>query len=598
MKTTKRLIAFFMAAMMIFSALPVMNVSAKTVESGKCGENLKWALDDKGKLTISGTGEMYNYSFYSAAPWADLYEKVKAVNISSGVTSIGTMAFYDNADLTSVKIADSVTCIGNNAFSGCSELKSVIIPDSVTDLGSLAFGYCEKLSKITMSDNIKNIGQNAFSGTAYFNKTSNWKSGVLYIGKALIEADADKLSGAYTVKDGTKCIADCAFSDVHYLTSIKLPDSVTHIGSYAFSDCGNLKSITFPDKLESIGDNAFYFCRFEKLTVPGSVKTIGKQAFFMCKIENLTIGNGVKKIESHAFDWSNLKSVKIPDSVTSIENEAFLNCGLESVFIPKSVKSIGAMAFGYKVGWADDGYPGDNVKIEGFKIEGIKGSAAETYAKENGFKFVTHKHSYTSKVTTKATTSKNGKITYTCDCGYSYSKSISKIKSIALSSDTYTYNGKAKKPTVTVTDSKGNTLKNGTDYTVKYSSGRKNVGKYTVTVTFKGKYSGTKKLTFKIKPKSTSISKLTAGKKQFTATWYKRSEQTSGYQLQYSTSSKMTNAKSKTLSGTSKNSLTVSNLKSAKKYYVQIRTYKNVKINGKTYKYYSAWSSVKSVKTK
>lgn len=60
----------------------------------------------------------------------------------------------------------------------------------------------------------------------------------------------------------------------------------------------------------------------------------------------------------------------------------------------------------------------------------------------------------------------------------------------------------------------------------------------------------------------------------------------------------MKNASTKTYSGVSKNSRTVSNLKAKTKYYVRVRTYKNVKISGNTYKYYSSWSSIKSVKTK
>lgn len=214
-------------------------------------------------------------------------------------------------------------------------------------------------------------------------------------------------------------------------------------------------------------------------------------------------------------------------------------------------------------------------------------------------KTIPKSHKYTSKIDKKATTSANGKITYTCSkCGDKYTESIAKISSIKLSNDTYTYNGNVKQPTVTVKDSKGNKLKNGTDYTVKYSSGRKNVGKYTVTVTFKGEYSGTKKLTFKIKPKSTSISKLTAGTKKFTATWKKQTTQVTGYQLEYSRYSSMKNAGRKTYTTASKNTRTVSGLKAKTKYYVRVRTYKNVKIDGQTYRYYSAWSSIKQVKTK
>ncbi|MCI9063063.1 MAG: hypothetical protein HFJ17_00405 [Clostridia bacterium] len=162
-----------------------------------------------------------------------------------------------------------------------------------------------------------------------------------------------------------------------------------------------------------------------------------------------------------------------------------------------------------------------------------------------------------------------------------------------LSTMSYTYNGKSKKPTVKV--KYGNkALKEGKDYTLTYANGRKKVGKYEVKVKFKGNYTGTKKLYFTINPKGTSISKLTSGKRKFTAKWKKQTTQTTGYQVQYSMSSKFKNAKTEKITKNKTTSKTISKLKSNKKYYVKVRTYKVV--NGKTY--YSSWTSAKSVKTK
>ncbi len=461
-----------------------------------------------------------------------------------------------------------VTKINDAAFANCTKLTGVIVPDGVTSIGWGAFDGCTGLKSITIPDSTVRISGAAFSGTAYYNKSSNWDDGVLYIGKHLIEAKSS-VKGSYKIKSGTVCVASYAFYNCSDLVNITIPDSVIAICNYAFdgtacyNDPSNWKS------------GALYIGKHlieAKSSLKGSYK----------------VKSGTKCIAENAFCFCDgITDIILPESLTVIGAGAFEYCdSLKSITVPGSVEYIGEKALGY----SDDN--------SGFKIYGHKGSAADTYAEENGFKFVSHKNVYTSKVTAKATISKNGKITYTCDCGYSFTKPIAKIKSVTLSSSAYTYNGKVKKPTVTVKDSDGDKLKEGTDYTVTYSSGRKYVGKYTVTVTFKGNYSGTEKLTFTIKPKSTSVYSLTAGAKKFTAKWYTRTEQTSGYQLQYSTSSSMKNAKSKTLSGTSKNSLTVSSLKANTKYYVRVRTYKNVKINGKIYKYYSAWSSVKSVKTK
>ena len=203
-------------------------------------------------------------------------------------------------------------------------------------------------------------------------------------------------------------------------------------------------------------------------------------------------------------------------------------------------------------------------------------------------------HSY-KNVTTKATLSKNGKVENKCSvCGYvSKTTTVYYPKTIKLSTTSYTYNGKAKKPTVTVKDSKGNTLKKDTDYTVKYASGRKNPGKYTVTVTFKGKYEGTKKLTFTIKPAKAALSKVTAGSKQATVAW-KTVTGATGYEVQYSTSSKLRSAKTATVKKGSTKKTTIKKLTKGKKYYFRVRAYKT--IDGK--KVYGAWSSVKSVKIK
>ncbi len=211
-------------------------------------------------------------------------------------------------------------------------------------------------------------------------------------------------------------------------------------------------------------------------------------------------------------------------------------------------------------------------------------------------------HSYGKKtVAKKATTKKNGSTKQTCKvCGKQKTATVYAAKTIKLSSASYTYNGKAKKPGVTVTDSKGKKLKKDTDYTVSYSSGRKKVGQYTVTVKLKGSYSGTVKKTFTIKPKGTSVSKVSGTAKGFTVKWKKQKTETTGYQIQYSTSSKFIGKSTKTVTidknGTTSKKIT--KLKANKKYYVRIRTYKTVKVNGKSKKLYSDWSKAKSVKTK
>lgn len=212
--------------------------------------------------------------------------------------------------------------------------------------------------------------------------------------------------------------------------------------------------------------------------------------------------------------------------------------------------------------------------------------------------YVCDKHSY-QNVVTKATTKKNGAIKEQCKyCRHVKSKeTIYYPKTISLSTISYTYDGKVKKPSVTVKDSNGKKI-SSSNYTVTWSNGRKDVGEYSAKIKFKGNYSGTVTKTFTIKPKVTSLTSVTAGKKSFTAKWKKQNIQTSGYQISYATNSKFTSAKTVTISKNSTLSKTVSKLSAKKTYYVRVRTYKNVKVNGKTKKIYSDWSTAKKVTTK
>lgn len=172
-----------------------------------------------------------------------------------------------------------------------------------------------------------------------------------------------------------------------------------------------------------------------------------------------------------------------------------------------------------------------------------------------------------------------------------YSNEINPV--LKLSATAYTYNGKVRKPSVSV--KAGEKTFSASEFAVKYSGGRKNVGKYSVKVTMKGKYTGSKTVTFRINPKGTVVQKLTKGRKMMKVSWKAQKTQVSGYRIQYSTSSKFKkDTHIKTVKSYKTKSLKVKKLKAKKKYYVRIQTYKTVSGS----KYYSGWSKAKSVKTK
>ena len=119
----------------------LLPMAASADESGTCGENLTWTYNETTHtLTISGSGEMYNYSWNNLGPWNSFRQDILSLLIEEGVTSIGSDAFYGCSGLISVTIPSSVKRIETHAFAGCGGLTSVTIPNSVTSIGEAAFG--------------------------------------------------------------------------------------------------------------------------------------------------------------------------------------------------------------------------------------------------------------------------------------------------------------------------------------------------------------------------------------------------------------------------------------------------------------------------
>jgi hypothetical protein len=139
----------------------------------------------------------------------------------------------------------------------------------------------------------------------------------------------------------------------------------------------------------------------------------------------------------------------------------------------------------------------------------------------------------------------------------------------------------------------GKTLKKGTDYTLSYTNNI-NVGKAKVTIKGIGNYQGSRTLAFTIRPRATSITSLSGSSKAFTVKWSKKTTQTTGYQIRYSTSSTFSSYKTVTITSNQTTSKKITGLTAKKRYYVKVRTYKTV--DGT--KYYSLFSAKKSVTTK
>ena len=200
-----------------------------------CGENLTWSLDiETGVLTVSGTGDMYNYSVSEAAPWYSHQPYIKSVVIKDGATSIGDYAFTDLPNLTKVTMADTVLTIGHYAFEDCIGLKDAEISKNAVSIGADAFDNCNSLTSVIIPDSVTKVSIYAFSS-------------------------CDALESVI-IGDGLEEISSHCFYNCSKLEYIEIGNNVTKIGSNAFTLCSDLKTVVLPKSLESIAAYAFDFC--------------------------------------------------------------------------------------------------------------------------------------------------------------------------------------------------------------------------------------------------------------------------------------------------------------------------------------------------
>ena len=268
---------------------------SEVVASGTCGENLTWALDGNGTLSILGTGPMDNYSHDEAAPWTSqgFGDQIIRVIVNEGTTEIGTEAFRYCKALKNVTLPNSTTIISDGAFSCCLNLTSFIIPEGVKYIGSSAFEECSSLTNITIPSSVTNIGDGAFENCSGLTSITI-PSSVTSIGDGAFE-DCYGLTGIWVDSNNATYASDnngvlfnknktsLICCPAGYSGAYTIPSSVTNIGNYAFFSCSSLTSITIPSGVTSIGEYTFWNCSsLTSITIPLSVTSIGYRAFARC----------------------------------------------------------------------------------------------------------------------------------------------------------------------------------------------------------------------------------------------------------------------------------------------------------------------------
>ena len=321
-----------------------------------------------------GTSAVLGGLFYGAS-------NLQEVTLLDSMTSIGSSAFRNCTSLETVVVPDSITSIGNYAFYMCESLWSISLPDSILSIGTYAFYGCESMVSIKLSQGINSIGERTFTNCASLEQI-DFPDSITIIGDYAFSGCGSLTS--IELPDSLNKINTHAF-DGSGLTSVIIPDACEVIESYAFTDNTKLAEATLPSSLQEIGAYCFENCdALTSITIPDSVSSISTYVFNDCdSLATVVLGNGITEIMRNTFsNCPALNNVVIPYGVTEIGSSAFANCtSLTSITIPRTVTSIETNAFSYK---------------DKLTIYGVPGTYAETFANNNGFKFVSQEHNATS----------------------------------------------------------------------------------------------------------------------------------------------------------------------------------------------------------
>ena len=369
---------------------PLLNATlhvnpAATVASGECGENLTWSVDAEGTLTISGTGAIPDFeyvmgetpnSIYGGAntPWRSYL--IRKVVVNEGITSVGSIALAYLEKMESISLPASLRELGSHALANNFGLKQIVLPENLETLDEMALFQCSGLSSLHIPAGVKSIGESAIDGCH------------------LDSITVDEANTAFCAEDGVLYTKDKKelLAITSNRTELTIPDSVTRVGSALFFDGQNIVSVTIGAQCDW-GMNLSLCNRLEQITVVDSNP-------YLCAKDNVlfskdgtelivypsarpstsyTVPAGTKKIGIQAFgDCQNLTSIVLPDGLTEIDSSGIGCAYLAEITIPASVTTIGQEAVGFPYG----------TKLQNLVIRGAVGSAAESYAKENGFTFV------------------------------------------------------------------------------------------------------------------------------------------------------------------------------------------------------------------
>ena len=331
-------------AVFLLCLIGSMSISVSAAD-GQCGERLTWNLSSDGTLTISGSGDMWDYALSTTMSWhSRLYQdKIKKLVINYGVTSIGKYAFYSCDNLKEVSLPDSLKSIGVQGFGACYSLPSITIPAGVSSIDMTTFHDCTSLQSINVS-----------SSNPYYSSLG----GILYTksGTKLIRCPSAKTD--VNIPSTVTIIDDYAFYQNSVLKFIYIPEGVKQIASYAFAWCPKLEAVSLPSSLQLLGAYSFAYCQnLKTVTIPASVSNSTGYAFCGSNaLESAVFLAGKTEIDEAMFyGCKGLKTVYIPFSVKEVKTSAFSECtALAEIFYGGTVYSWGNIIFGsFNLPWVE-----------------------------------------------------------------------------------------------------------------------------------------------------------------------------------------------------------------------------------------------------
>lgn len=379
-------------------------------EGNLCGKSLYSSFDEElRKLSISGSGNMFDFSDSFKTPWDSYKENINYVYMDYAVTNIGNNAFKDCIYLLSFDFPDQLVNIGDGAFYGCSSFFYANFPDSLKSIGSDAF-RSSGIRELNVTKNIVSIGDGAFKDCSdlqsvhfYCTKLSIGKDAfygcinppalyvesgmtadklewneyncddfsqdankaLFFVGPSRLQAFTDKFSGKVNVD-----FREYLFGPPEgYTFGDNLIWKLDGDGILTISGTGDMPDYNHPydtpwgkmslnnkvtriiigDQVTGIGNYAFGNCKNAvSVTIPNSINRIGENAFGNCeKLEAVNIPGSVETVGKSAFIYCyELGSVTISNGVKSLGGSSFRSAiKLKSIVIPDSVTSIGEYAF-------------------------------------------------------------------------------------------------------------------------------------------------------------------------------------------------------------------------------------------------------------